>query len=63
MTVARRDFAKSMSVEFDEETKFNNMYNKSVSSAPSGLTAWIIKAGIVKDEKGAKNIMIIAGIM
>jgi len=52
-----------MSVEFDEEAKFNNMYNKSLSKPYSGLTKWIIENGLAKDERGAKNIMIIVSII
>ncbi len=54
---------KNMSVEFDEEIKFNKSYNKSISTPVSGLTEWMIKKGIVKDEKGAKSAMIIVAIL
>jgi hypothetical protein len=52
-----------MSVEFDEEIKFNNSYNKSISTSTSGLTEWMIKKGIVKTEKSAKSLMIIVTIL
>jgi len=52
-----------MSVEFDEETKFNNTYNESVSKQSSGLTTWLIEKGVVKNEKGAKLLMIFTIIL
>ena len=52
-----------MSIEFNEETKFNDTYNKSVSKSSSGITEWLIKKGIAKNENGAKNIMIIISIL
>ena len=52
-----------MSVEFEEEKQFNSAYNQAISSAPKGITGWLIKTGIVKDEKGAKNLMIIVSII
>lgn len=52
-----------MSVEFEEEKQFNSVYDKSVSNTTGGLTNWLIKTGIVKDEKSAKNTMIIISIV
>ena len=54
-----------MPVEFDEEKKFNNMYSSSVSGSvsDSGLTSWLIKKNIVKDEKGAKSFMTLVTIL
>ncbi len=52
-----------MSVEFDEETKFNNTYQNSTSDTVSGLTGWLIEVGVAKDENGAKNIMIAVTII
>jgi len=52
-----------MSVEFDEETKFKNLYNNINKSELSGLTGWLIKKNIVKDEKNAKSVMIIVIIV
>jgi hypothetical protein len=44
-----------MSVEFNEESGFNKMYDK--SGQTGGLTNWVINKGIAKDEKGAKIIL------
>jgi len=54
-----------MSVEFNEEKDFNRSYtqNANRASASSGLTGWIIKKGIAKDESGANTIMIIVMII
>lgn len=52
-----------MSVEFDEEAKFNSLYSKSISRPSTGLTGWLINVGISKDEKDARNIMIIVAII
>ncbi|MFH0755643.1 MAG: hypothetical protein V1910_03225 [bacterium] len=52
-----------MSIEFNEETKFNNIYNKSVKKPSSSIMTFMIKKGIVKDENSAKNIMIIISIL
>jgi len=53
------------SVEFNEEKDFNRSYaqNASRTSASSGLTGWIIKKGIAKDESGANSVMIIVMII
>jgi hypothetical protein len=52
-----------MPVQFEEEQNFNDSYNKSISKSNSGLTAWIIKKGWAKDEKGANSMMIIVTII
>lgn len=52
-----------MPVQFEEEQNFNKSYDKVVSKKPSGLTVWLIKKGIAKDEKGANAIMIIVMIL
>ena len=52
-----------MSLEFDEEKKFNNEYDKLTPNAKQGLTNWLIKIGAAKDENGAKNIMIVVSII
>lgn len=52
-----------MPVEFDEEIKFNDSYNKLTSETSSGLTAWLIEKGIAKNEKNAKSVMIIVSIL
>lgn len=52
-----------MSIEFDEETKFRDTYNKLNEKQNSGLTAWLIKKNIVKSEKDAKIIMVVVTIV
>jgi hypothetical protein len=52
-----------MPVQFEEEQNFNKSYDKVVSKKSSGLTDWLIKKGIAKDEKGANSIMIIVMIL
>ena len=47
-----------MTVEFEEESKFNSTYQSSTPDTVSGLTGWLIKVGMAKDENRAKNIMI-----
>lgn len=44
-----------MSVQFEEENKYNFSYK---SLPPRGITGWMIKNGYVKDEVGAKKVMI-----
>lgn len=48
-----------MSVEFDEEIKFNSAYNRSEQQSSSGLEKWLIEKGIAKTEKGAKSVMVL----
>jgi len=45
-----------MSVQFEEENKYNFSYN---SPSPKGITGWMIKKGYVKGETGAKKVMTI----
>lgn len=46
-----------MSLEFDGEKQNNSyMYDRQVS----GMTAFLIKIGVVKDEDGARKVMLIA---
>jgi hypothetical protein len=52
-----------MSVEFEQEEQFNNVYDQSLSNTPKGITAWLIESKIAKDEKSAKNIMILISII
>lgn len=52
-----------MSVEFEQEKQFERAFDQSTSSTSGGLTKWVIKTGFAKDEKGAKNIMIIVSII
>jgi hypothetical protein len=47
-----------MSVEFDEEIKFNSVYNRATQKTPSGLEKWLIEKSIAKSEKGAKLVMV-----
>lgn len=63
MINARGDLAKPMSVEFDEELKFNDSFRKFSPESSSGLANWLIKNGIAKDEVAAKNIMILISII
>ncbi|MFA6430749.1 MAG: hypothetical protein WC229_03750 [Candidatus Paceibacterota bacterium] len=53
-----------MSVQFEEENRFNESFKKRDSSGSSGgITKWLIKNRIVKDEKGANKIMVIVTII
>ena len=52
-----------MSVEFDNEIKFKNLYDNVSRSEISGLAGWLIKKNIVKDEKNAKSVMVIIVIV
>jgi len=52
-----------MSVEFDEGKDFNKSFNRSISGEKTGLTDWLVKTGIAKDENGAKVIMFIVAIL
>ncbi len=51
-----------MAVEFNQEKEFDQLYEVSNNSR-SGLTNWIIRIGLVKDESGAKTIMIIIAVI
>ncbi len=51
-----------MSVEFNEENKFNETY-KSAESSKSGLSDWLVKIGAAKDEKKANNLMIVVAVI
>jgi hypothetical protein len=46
-----------MSVQFDEENSFNKSFNTNEGQA-GGMASWLIKIGLVKDESGAKKILI-----
>lgn len=52
-----------MSVEFEQEKQFERVYDQSSTSTSGGLIGWLVKSKIAKDEKGAKNIMIIVSII
>ena len=52
-----------MGVEFEEEKDFNTSYNRSLSGEKTGLTDWLIKVGIAKNESSAKVIMFIVAIL
>jgi|LakMenEpi03Aug12_release.lakeMendotaPanAssembly.Ray.scaffolds.fasta_scaffold3190431_2 hypothetical protein len=49
-----------MSVQFEEENKYNFSYR---SPEVKGITGWMIKKEIVKDEDGAKTLMIIISVI
>lgn len=53
-----------MVVEFEEEKMFEKGFNRASNSQSSGgLTNWMIKKGIAKDESGAKTIMVIITVL
>ena len=51
-----------MSVEFNEEEKFNKVY-RTDQNTTSSFTKFIIKAKLAKSEAGAKKIMAIITIV
>jgi len=51
-----------MSVEFEQEKEFDKTYEINRGSS-SGLTNWIVKTGIAKDEKNARIVMAIIAII
>jgi len=53
-----------MGVEFEEEKMFEKGFNRpSDNKSSGGLTDWMIKKGIAKDEGGAKTIMVIITVL
>jgi hypothetical protein len=49
-----------MSVQFEEENKYNFSYK---APQPKGITGWLINKGYVKDEAGANKLMIIVTVI
>ena len=52
-----------MSVQFEEEQKFNERFNNPSSGSNSGLTGWFIKNGFAKNENGARTVMTIITVL
>lgn len=52
-----------MSVQFEEEKNFNEVFYKESSKGGSKMTEWMIKKGIVKTEKEAKIFSIVIAVI
>lgn len=53
-----------MSVEFEEEKKFNRVYNKMIPKINFGsFVNWLVEKKITKNEIGAKNLLILITII
>jgi hypothetical protein len=54
-----------MSVEFDENNKFKNLYAQGNQNhaGGSGIIGWLIKNNVVSNEKGANTLLIIITII
>ena len=51
-----------MSVQFDEENKFNESF-QAAEKPTGGIAKWLIEKRIVKDAAGANKIMIVVAIV